>query len=292
MALFRKKAKTEEINENEETQTTEITEEDGGQDLEDSLEENTDPTPRKDLRLALVRCGVALFVAAVMLLATGFSAINLIKGPVESVSIQDEENGAFVKKEVIAILDNYAPGGSKAIFAVVPMNGALVTVDFSMRYSNSVSTIMDETDKLVAGELTILDKYVVVQGTVSELSEGQSKLMYDWFDANRDDMVEKNVISADYSAVDYLSDKVLLVDTIDGRSQTLVMVLSGLATLLVLYVIAELVLMALGFYKQKEEKNEEEPRENTAGEAETAESLEELQSSTQDNADNSGEDRQ
>lgn len=284
MELFKKKAKTEEINENEDIQTTEVTEEDGGEALEEILGEDNAPTPHKDLRLALVRCGAALFAAAIMLLATGFSAINLIKGPVESVSIQEEENGAFVKKEVIAILDNYAPEGSKAIFAVVPMNGALVTIDFSRRYSDSVSTIMDETDKLVAGELAALDKYVVVQGTVSELSDEQSKQLYDWFDANRDEMVEKNVISADYSAVDYLSEKVLLVDTVNGRSQTLVMVLSGLATLLVLYVVAELVLMALGFYKPKKEKNEDD-----AGEAETAGDFEGLQDTMQDNTDSSGE---
>ena len=181
----------------------------------------------------------------------------------ETVAVQDEENGAFVKKEVIAILADYAPEGEKGSYAVSPMNGKLVTINFTGRYQDSVDEIMNETAKLISGGISQLDKYTIVQGTVAELSEEQSTMLYDWFNANKEAMVANHVIADSYDAADYLSEKVLLVDTVDGRSQTMVMALSALAVLLLLYVIAELVLMALGFYKA--EKTEEEIQSDDVG---------------------------
>ena len=257
MKLFKKKAKDEEINETEDQAAA------AGSTADNIAEEPKEKKPH-DLKFALIRCAGALVVAAALLFATGFSAISLVRGPAESVSVQDEENGAFVKKEIIAILANYAPEGEKGYYAVVPMNGALVTVNFTGRYQESVDEIMSETAKFVGGTISALDKYVVVQGTVSQLSEEQSTAMYEWFAANKDAMVANNVISDAYDAADYLSEKVLLVDTVNGMNQTLVMALSALALLLVLYVIAELVLMALGFYKS--EKPAEETHSDDIGE--------------------------
>lgn len=249
MKLFKKKNKDEEINEAQAA----------GTELAETVEEQAgEPAEKKprDLKFALIRCAAALIIAAAALYLTSFAAVSLIKGPADSVTIQNEENGAFIKKEIIAVLGNYAPEGESGYYAVVPMSGELVTVNFTGRYQESVDEIIKETSDYVSGALSQLDKYVIVQGTVAELDEEQSALLRAWFDENRDEMVANYVISDAFSADDYLSEKVLLVDTVDGVNQTLVMALSALALLLVLYVIAELVLMALGFYKESKPKDE------------------------------------
>ncbi|MEG1166366.1 MAG: hypothetical protein RSD68_08130, partial [Oscillospiraceae bacterium] len=105
----------------------------------------------------------------------------------------------------------------------------------------------------VNGKLQMLDKYVVVQGEAASLDEKTSGLMYEWFELNRAQLVATGVIADTNDAALYLSDMVLEVDTINGMSQTLVLILTGLAALLLLYVIFEFVLMAIGHYLIKPE---------------------------------------
>ena len=274
MKLFKKKAKDEEIEENE----TELEEKPLiPSDDEEPASEPKEKKPR-DLKFALIRCGAALIIAAALLLGTRFSAVDLFRGPAATVSVQDEEDGAFVKKEVIVVLANYASEDSGDIFAVVPMNGKLVTVNFTGRYQDSVTEIMDQTAQFIAGAIPQLDEYVIVQGTVGTLSEEQSTMLYDWFNSNKAALVQNHVISDAYDAADYLSEKVLFADTVNGMNQTLVLALSGLALLMVLYIIAELVLMALGFYKQpkteaEESGESEEQEENLESAVEQAETV-------------------
>lgn len=263
MKLF-KKNKDNEINEAE-TAESGLTEDIGaGTETEESGE------PKKanfrSLKFALICCAGALVVAAALLYATRFAAVDIIKGAAEVASIQNEETGSFIKYRAFYILDNYADEDSGKLYAVVPDVNQMVTINFSKRYEESVKALMEETEQQVLSGSYAQDKYVIAQGTVAELSEEQSTEMYEWFTENKESLIANHVISDAYDAADYLSDKVLLVDTVGGMNQTLVLVLSGLAVLLVLYVIAELVLMALGFYKEpKPEQDETSAGESAEG---------------------------
>lgn len=254
MKLFKK-------NKDNETNEAETAESGLTKDIGTGTETEESGEPKKanfrSLKFALICCAGALVVAAALLYATRFAAVDIIKGAAEAASIQNEENGSFIKYRAFYILDNYADEDSGKLYAVVPDVNQMVTINFSKRYEESVKALMEETEQQVLSGSYAQDKYVIAQGTVAELSEEQSTEMYEWFTENKESLIANHVISDAYDAADYLSDKVLLVDTVGGMNQTLVLVLSGLAVLLVLYVIAELVLMALGFYKEPKPEQDE-----------------------------------
>ncbi|MEG0036411.1 MAG: DUF6709 family protein, partial [Oscillospiraceae bacterium] len=209
--------------------------------------------PNKKFRNALLRVLAAFLVATALLAITGFAVIDLLKGAKEVDTVQDEAKGTFVKRDIYAILGFYgedatAPGEVTGRYALVPMGENFVTVHFTQRYLDSADAICNETTSYVNGELQMLDKYVVVQGEVASLDEKTSGLMYEWFELNRAQLVATGVIADTNDAARYLSDTVLEVDTINGMSQTLALILTGLAALLLLYVIFEFVLMAIGHY--------------------------------------------
>lgn len=204
------------------------------------------------LNFALIRAIAALLAAGILLAATGFAVIDLLRGPKEITAIQDEEQGTFVSRDVFAILGFYADDvkGDTVTgrYALVPMGGKLVSVYFTQRYLESADTVCDETYDYINGKISALDHYVKVQGTVGKLSENASGLMYDWFGLNKDQLVEMRMIDDTEDYADYLTDEVLIVDTVNGYGQNLIVSLSVISGLLLLYMAVELVLMAVGFY--------------------------------------------
>lgn len=255
MKLFKKK------NSAAEEQTEEKL--DGASRSNEALEENDaaavseeaeKEATKRDLRFALIRCAAALILAAVLLLVSGFSIVDLAGGPVEYQAFEEAEPGSFVKCEISAIIGLY---GENEELALVPGGRQYVTVRFTGRYDESVRAVVEETEGFLAGNIYPLDKYVVVQGTVETLDEEQSALLKEWLELNREALISKGVASETIDMENYVSDKVLLVDTVNGKSQTLVFILTGAAALLVLYIIAEFIMMALGLYKNKKEKPEE-----------------------------------
>lgn len=225
------------------------------------------PAKKKNLRLrsALVRTGAALLAAVVLLAVSKFSIIDLLKGAKESDSVQDEELGTFVTRDVFAIVgfyDEVSDDSAQGEYGLVPMGGKFVTVHFSKRYLESAAAVETATYDYINGSSTSLDEYFVVEGTTETLSDEMSTKMYEWFDLNKDWMVEAGVIADTDDDATYLSDVVLEVDTVNSMSETLVLVLTGLAAALLLYMIVEFVLMAVGFYlgepkKKKAEKSDD-----------------------------------
>lgn len=212
------------------------------------------PAPKVSQRLkkALIRCGVALAVLIALLAVTHFSAFQLIKGPEHSTSLKDEKQGAFVRRDVYAIFgyseDEKSGDTVTGEYAVVEMDNQFVTVHLPRRYLSSADAVLTETKSYLSGNSSTLDKYFVVDGCVEKLTDAQKKKLNDWYTANRDWMVKENVISESSDASTYLSDVILEVDQIGGMSQLAVIILSGIAGVLLLYVIVELILMASGFY--------------------------------------------
>lgn len=204
------------------------------------------------LRKALIRCGIALAAAVVLLTVTHFSVFEIMKGPKETQSIQTEQTGAFIKRDIYAIVgyseDEKSGDSIIGEYTVVPMDGKFVVVHLPRRYLTDADRVLDETKAYVEGSLTGLDKYFVVDGTAGKLTDAQSKKLDDWFTTNKDWLVQTHVIDSTGDAATYLSDAILEVDRIDGMSQITVIILSGIAGLLLAYIVLELILMACGHY--------------------------------------------
>lgn len=210
------------------------------------------------LRNALLRALAALVIGIILFVITNFSVFDLIRGPSETVTILDEEQGAYVKHDIMAILGFYdselkdgelQPGN----YALVPMGGKLLTVHFTNRYRESADTIMNNTYKFFNGTLNQLDNYLVVEGTVSTLTEKESGKMYEWFNTNKDSLVKAGIMADTNDASTYLDDVVLNVDTVNGKNQVLVIVLTAIAALCFIYIIVILLLMGTGHYLDKPE---------------------------------------
>jgi hypothetical protein len=215
----------------------------------------TNAPAEKKLTYALIRAIAAIILSVLFFALPAFSILALFEGPKETADIQLEAEGSFVSAEISMVIGFYADtDGGKERYAVTAMGGKLVTVRFSDRYLTSAQGVLDSTNQVINGEASTLDKYVVAQGTVEQLTESTSGRLYDWFGLNYDELVAKYVIAPtdDYST--YLSEYVLVVDSVNGYSQGLVVTLSVLGAGLFLYALSELVLMATGFYHPNRKK--------------------------------------
>lgn len=235
----------------------------------------------KRLRNALIRVGCALIAAAILLAVTKFSILDLKKGATKTDSAQKEEIGSFVKQDVYLLLGDLSDQGLSGNYMMAAIVDKIVVVHFTDRYLASATEIKNDTLKFIDGDITTIDKYVTVEGTVEKQSEDLSGKAYEWFAANKSWMQEKGVVSETDDAATYLSDVVLTVDTVNSMSDTLVYALTILAGLLILYIIVELVLMACGVYLKEPKKKKalagavaEEPGENEESDDDTQESAE------------------
>jgi len=217
-------------------------------------------------------------LALSLLWITDFSIVTLLRGPTEAPDIQAEEQGAFVYRDINFILGFYAGDYSKGEnspenYAMVPMGGKFVSVLFTDRYMESAQALCENTYGYINGS-TEPNKYVTVQGTVDMLTADESKNMYDWFELNKEQMVEIGLIRDTDEAADYLSDHVLLVDTVNGMGQNRVIGITVVSALLLVYMLVEMVLMACGVYRRREPKAETESAEAEKTEDSPAEAQE------------------
>lgn len=222
---------------------------------ETQAETAPESSPKKiseGLRKALIRCAVALAAAIVLLAATRFSVFEIMKGPKELQSIESEEAGAFIKRDIYAIIgyseDEKSGESTVGEYAVVPINSKFVVVHLPRRYLDDADTVLSETKAYIEGGSAGLDKYFAVDGTTEKLTDAQSKALNDWFTSNKDWLVQTHVIGSTGDAATYLSDSIIEVDRINGMSQIAVIVLSSIAGLLLAYIVLELILMACGHY--------------------------------------------
>lgn len=227
-------------------------------------------TDKKDnnlRRAAIIRLASAVVLSVLLLAICSFAPIKLISGAKQTKAIQDNEFGDFVRRDIYSVLGFYADdkkdGEVTGRYAVVPMNGQLVTVHFTRRYLESADAVCDATYEFINGNRESLNVYCTVEGTVEELDNDASGLMYDWFSLNYDQLVEMKMIAETDDYADYVTDYVLQVDTVDGRSMTFVTIMGVLSATLLAYAIVELILILSGFYTKLAAK-----RGNNAGKPE------------------------
>lgn len=247
-----------------------------------STADNNTQQKNSKLNSALIRCVSSLLLAVLLLSVTGFAVISLLKGPRESADIQTDQPGDFVYREIFSILGFYAEDATEdrvhGLYGLVPMGGKLVTVHFTERYLQSAEAVCDNTYSYINGDISTLNKYISVQGTVGTLTEAQSALMYDWFTLNKGQLVEMGVIGDTDDYADYLTDTALFVDTVHGYNQTTVIVLSVIAGIFLLCMAVELYLMGSGFYLPgRRNKKSETDTSPESGEPETKDDLTEAE---------------
>ena len=216
---------------------------------------------------------IAALVATVVLLAvSGFGVFKMLGTPksltADSLSMLTAEGSAeeeapagaqigdFVQHEVNLILKNFAEGYRgdtvRERYAVVPVQGKLVTFRFPQRWLESEQAIVDATQELLNGTAQYIDKYIVVRGTVQTLPEDVSGELYSWFADNQEWMQQAGLISAEQDAAASLADYMVSVDTAGKLPFSAIVALTVAAGLCLLYALYELIRILAGGYAVKQ----------------------------------------
>ncbi len=200
-----------------------------------------------------IRCALACTLAAVILLAvTGFAFIRIIQGPEAILDLRDAEAGDYVAMEVPLIYGFYAEecasqeGDATAWLAFVPNGDGFATVILPERYFDSSQSVLDETYAILNGEQDSLEHYILVTGTVEELSEEAQTYLYEWFGLNMEWMQEAGLVGEVEDYADVLSIMALRVDTIGHLPAVWVYVLSSAAWLCLMVAVVIFLLWSLG----------------------------------------------
>lgn len=224
------------------------------------------------VKKAWTRLIAALIAAVVLLAVSGFGVFKMLGTPksltADSLSMLTAEGSAeeeapagaqigdFVQHEVNLILKNFAEGYRgdtvRERYAVVPVQGKLVTFRFPQRWLESEQAIVDATQELLNGTAQYIDKYIVVRGTVQTLPEDVSGELYSWFADNQEWMQQAGLISAEQDAAASLADYMVSVDTAGKLPFSAIVALTVAAGLCLLYALYELIRILAGGYAVKQ----------------------------------------
>ena len=221
---------------------------------------------------AWTRLIAALIAAVVLLTVSGFGVFKMlgtpksltadspsmlaVEGSAEEEAPAGAQIGDFVQHEVNLILKNFAEGYRgdtvRERYAVVPVQGKLVTFRFPQRWLESEQAIVDATQELLNGTAQYIDKYIVVRGTVQALPEDVSGELYSWFADNQEWMQQAGLISAEQDAAASLADYMVSVDTAGKLPFSAIVALTVAAGLCLLYALYELIRILAGGYAVKQ----------------------------------------
>lgn len=224
------------------------------------------------VKKAWTRLIAALIAAVVLLTVSGFGVFKMLGTPksltADSLSMLTAEGSAeeeapagaqigdFVQHEVNLILKNFAEGYRgdtvRERYAVVPVQGKLVTFRFPQRWLESEQAIVDATQELLNGTAQYIDKYIVVRGTMQTLPEDVSGELYSWFADNQEWMQQAGLISAEQDAAASLADYMVSVDTAGKLPFSAIVALTVAAGLCLLYALYELIRILAGGYAVKQ----------------------------------------
>ena len=224
------------------------------------------------VKKAWTRLIAALIAAVVLLAVSGFGVFKMlgtpksltadspsmlaVEGSAEEEAPAGAQIGDFVQHEVNLILKNFAEGTRgdtvRERYAVVPVQGKLVTFRFPQRWLESEQAIVDATQELLNGTAQYIDKYIVVRGTVQALPEDVSGELYSWFADNQEWMQQAGLISAEQDAAASLADYMVSVDTAGKLPFSAIVALTVAAGLCLLYALYELIRILAGGYAVKQ----------------------------------------
>lgn len=253
---------------------------------------------------AIARAVIAAVLGLILLAASGFAIIKLVKGAEIRSELKGIEKGDYITTNVDMILgyfaEEYTGDKVKTHYAIVPENGMLYAVILPERYFDSADTIFDATYDFINGRTDRLSSYILVTGTAEELPDNTASMFYDWFGLNKDWMSEAGLVSGDVS--DY-ANHICLTALRGDRTGTVSIVwawvLTGLAWAGFIYAAIVFLRLTLGKYNPKPEAAESAPDAAAETEPETKKSDSpdntedsHVESQEEDNKENPEEDNQ
>ena len=256
-----------------------------------------DPMPKRK-KFAVARCCIALALTAAILLATNFGAFHLMFGGADLTEANLAPN-KYLTFNVDTVIDylseEYKSGAASATDAsatdtssaaarwvIIPCQGQLAIIRLPQRYLEDGDTIAVQTYyQLYSG--TAADKYFIVSGAVKKVPDDIAAKYADWYNQNALYMYQYGFIDkVDQTAITYYVD----VDSTGIFGDTACTVVSCVGAALLLYAIAELVLILRHHYDGEKdiaveiyedmsgsgpEPSETEEPENAEGPSEPAE---------------------
>lgn len=213
---------------------------------------------------AIARAVIAVILGLILLAASGFAIVKLVKGAEIRSELKGIEKGDYITTNVDMILgyfaEEYTGDKVKTHYAIVPENGVLYAVILPERYFDSADTIFDATYDFINGRTDRLSSYILVTGTAEELPDNTAAMFYDWFGLNKDWMSEAGLISGDVS--DYANHICLTAlrgDRTGSVPTVWAWVLTGLAWAGFIYAAIVFLRLTLGKYEPKTETAESAP---------------------------------
>lgn len=249
---------------------------------------------------AIARAVIAVILGLILLAASGFAIVKLVKGAEIRSELKGLQKGDYITTNVDMILgyfaEEYTGDKVKTHYAIVPENGVLYAVILPERYFDSADTIFDAAYDFINGRTDRLSSYILVTGTAEELPDSTASMFYDWFGLNKDWMSEAGLISGDVS--DYANHICLTAlrgDQTGSVSTVWAWVLTGLAWAGFIYAAIVFLRLTLGKYEPKTETAESVPE--IAAETEKSDSPDNtedshVESQEENNQENPEEDNQ
>lgn len=205
------------------------------------------------LRHALIRLIAAVLAAVILLAVSGFGVFKLLHGGKTFAAIDEVQTGDYVEHEVYLNLGYFASGyrGNSVTekYAVVPVNGQMVAFCFPARWFDSADVIQSNTNNLISGTASTIDKYLLITGTVKAMPEDVSSQLYSWFGENKAWMEQIGLIGEVTDYADVLPDVVVYVDAVGSMSSGWVVAFSVIAALCLIYAVVVLVRIVLKKYR-------------------------------------------
>lgn len=208
-------------------------------------------------KAAALRLSAAIILAAVLLWVTDFAIGDILSGPRQVSSMDNLPEGSYVSANIGAIYDFYAEDYTAsadevtAWYAVIPMDGQLVTLRLPARYFSSAETVINDTYDYINGFTGPQERYFAINGSVTAMSEELETRFYDWFAGNSGWMSDIGLVPAGADAGDYLSPYMIIADNIGPFYAVVTYIMTAIALCLLLYAVAVGIRLAAGGYKAK-----------------------------------------
>ena len=202
----------------------------------------------RSLKKILPRSIAALVLAVILLAASGFGVFTLLSKPQALASVPEAElEGAYVSFDLSQVIASFASEGSHREFYILKLDeNKFMSLTASEKYFEKLALAASQSEDYYMNNSGILNKLGTCSGKVTALDEELYAYFTDWVD-------EVGVLITDESKSVQECCLQLTVElgAVNGRSNTLIWVLSGIALALILYAAAEIVMVLTGVYSRK-----------------------------------------
>jgi len=214
----------------------------------------------------LARLGAALIAAVILLGSTGWAFLDLLGPPAEITQGAQLEEGAYVTAAVGYLMDicgvERAEGTDEAVayYAVAPIGDQFVVLRFPASEYDTIADFEAQTQAYLYGTQSTVPFRMTVTGMARRTDETVAGLLSGWFTQNGTWMSRSGLIAEvdDYST--YLCPFMIDTGSVGTVSTGAAVTMTAIAGALILWALAELVLLFVPD-RPKPEKATEEVRD-------------------------------